>query len=92
MIAGCANGAQSIHSCGPAIAVTVLESDRTRQKLPSNEVAADEVFALLQYDPPIARHKPPTHLEPSHGGSPFFGQPTNVLNPRKIDFGSNFGF
>ena len=24
--------------------------------------------------------------------SPFFGQPTNVLNPRKIDFGVNFGF
>jgi hypothetical protein len=24
--------------------------------------------------------------------SPFFGQPTNVVNPRKIDFGVNFGF
>jgi hypothetical protein len=24
--------------------------------------------------------------------SPFFGQPTMVLNPRKIDFGVNFGF
>ena len=24
--------------------------------------------------------------------SPFFGQATNVLNPRKIDFGVNFGF
>ena len=24
--------------------------------------------------------------------SRFFGQPTNVLNPRKIDFGVNFGF
>jgi hypothetical protein len=24
--------------------------------------------------------------------SPFFGKPTNVVNPRKIDFGVNFGF
>jgi hypothetical protein len=24
--------------------------------------------------------------------SPFFGQPTNVLNPRKIEIGARFGF
>ena len=24
--------------------------------------------------------------------SPFFGQPTNVLNPRKIELGTRFGF
>jgi hypothetical protein len=24
--------------------------------------------------------------------SPFFGQPTNVLNPRKIELGARFGF